>query len=107
MIWEKETEYQYARVLEDARRRAHAGAQRGAGRCTPSTGRGEWLTGGYWDEMLVLPCAGAHAPPRSVAILGNAAGTTARAIGHYFPQTQVDAVEIDPELTEVGRRSST
>jgi spermidine synthase len=37
-----------------------------------------------------------------VAILGNAAGTTARAIGHYFPQTTVDAVEIDPALTKVG-----
>jgi hypothetical protein len=39
-----------------------------------------------------------------VAILGNAAGTTARALGRYFPTTSVDAVEIDAELTELGRR---
>jgi spermidine synthase len=64
---------------------------------------GTWLTGDYWDEMLVLALAGGHSPPRSVAILGNAAGTTARAIGHYFPGTSVDAVEIDPALTDVGR----
>jgi spermidine synthase len=39
-----------------------------------------------------------------VAILGNAAGTTARAYGVLFPRTRVDAVEIDPELSEIGRR---
>ena len=33
------------------------------------------------------------------AILGNAAGTTARAYGHFFPETEVDGVEIDAELT--------
>jgi spermidine synthase len=39
-----------------------------------------------------------------VAILGNAAGTTARAYGHFFRGTEVDAVEIDPALTRIGRR---
>ena len=28
----------------------------------------------------------------------------ARAYGHYFPATQIDAVEIDPDLAEIGRR---
>jgi spermidine synthase len=42
--------------------------------------------------------------PRSVAILGNAAGTTARAFAALRPATRVDAVEIDPELTKIGRR---
>jgi SAM-dependent methyltransferase len=65
---------------------------------------GEWLTHDYWDEMLVLPFATTGRAPRSVAILGNAAGTTARAYGHYFPATRVDGVEIDPALTDVGRR---
>ena len=45
--------------------------------------------------MLVLPFAAARRAPRSVAILGNAAGTTARAYGHYFPRARVDGVEID------------
>jgi spermidine synthase len=65
---------------------------------------GHWLTGNYWDEMLTLSLAGTHAPPRSVAILGDAAGTSARQIGHYFPQARVDAVEIDGALTKVGRQ---
>jgi spermidine synthase len=53
----------------------------------------------------VLPFAGARpAPPRRIAILGNAAGTTARAYGRLFPATRVDAVEIDGALTRLGRR---
>jgi spermidine synthase len=103
VIWEKETEYQYARVVEAAD--GERTLELNEGHAVHSLYRkGEWLTGDYWDEMLVLALAGGHAPPRSVAILGNAAGTTARAIGHYFPQTSVDAVEIDGALTTVGRR---
>jgi spermidine synthase len=103
VIWEKETEYQYARVVQDAD--GERTLELNEGHAIHSLYRpGEWLTGDYWDEMLVLALAGGHAPPRSVAILGNAAGTTARAIGHYFPQTTVDAVEIDPALTAVGRK---
>ena len=63
---------------------------------------GKWLTGGYWDDMLVLPFSGDR-PPKRVAILGSAAGTTARAMAHYFPDVKIDAVEIDPDVTEVGR----
>jgi spermidine synthase len=65
---------------------------------------GTYLTSDYWDEMLVLPFAGRASPPRTIAILGNAAGTTARAYGHFFPATTIDGVEIDGELTDIGRR---
>jgi spermidine synthase len=102
VIWEKETEYQYARVVQtpDGERRLELNE----GLAVHSVYRpGEWLTGDYWDEMLVVPFAVDDAPPRSVAILGNAAGTTARAYGHYFPRARVDGVEIDPALTGVGR----
>ena len=53
--------------------------------------------------MLALAATPKGGGPGSVAILGNAAGTTARAIGHYFPDTRIDAVEIDGALTKVGR----
>jgi predicted membrane-bound spermidine synthase len=39
-----------------------------------------------------------------VAILGDAAGTVARAYRHYFPATRLDAVELDGELTTIGKR---
>jgi spermidine synthase len=42
--------------------------------------------------------------PRRVAVLGNAAGTTARAYEQFFPRTRVDGVEIDSELSDIGRR---
>jgi spermidine synthase len=101
VIWERETEYQYARVIE------HTDGERllelNEGQAVHSIYRkGQWLTGGYWDEMLVLPFSGAE-PPRRVAILGSAAGTTARAMAHFFPEIEIDAVEIDPDVTEVGR----
>ena len=65
---------------------------------------GSYLTGDYWDELLVLPFAATAEAPGRVAILGNAAGTTARSLGHFFPRTHVDGVEIDPDLTRLGRR---
>jgi spermidine synthase len=103
VLWERETGYQYARVIE-----ASDGVRRlelNEGQAVHSVYRpGRWLTGDYWDEPLVLPLAAQPAPPRSIAILGNAAGTVARAYGHFFPRTRVDAVEIDPVLSDVGRR---
>ena len=62
------------------------------------------LTDNVWDGYLSMPFAVLGRAPRSVAILGNGAGTTARAYGRYFPATAIDGVEIDPELTELGRR---
>jgi spermidine synthase len=103
VIWEHETEYQYARVLEDAD--GERRLELNEGQAIHSLYRpGSWLTGNYWDEMLVLPFAARRDPPRSVAILGNAAGTTARAYGRFFPHARVDGVEIDGELSEMGRR---
>jgi len=103
VVWERETEYQYARVVQDpdGERRLELNE----GQAIHSVYRpGHWLTGNYWDEALVLPPVLTGRAPSSIAILGNAAGTTARAYGHYFPRTRVDAVEIDRELTGVGRR---
>jgi spermidine synthase len=103
VLAERETEYQYARV-----ERTRAGTVRlqlNEGQAIHSLlhADGSYLTGDYWDDMLVLPFATRDEPPRRVAILGNAGGTTARAIGHYFPDTVIDAVEIDDEVTELGR----
>ena len=39
-----------------------------------------------------------------MAMLGNAAGTVARAYAQYFPQTRIDGVEIDGALSDLGRR---
>jgi predicted membrane-bound spermidine synthase len=43
------------------------------------------LTGGVWD-----------------AFLGNAGGTTARAMGEFYPDARIDGVELDPEVSDAG-----
>jgi spermidine synthase len=97
LLHEAETEYQYARVVQrgDERR-----LELNEGHAVHSLYKpGTVLTGDYWDAMLFD-----SGNPRTVAILGNAAGTTARAFHALSPSTRVDAVEIDPELTKIGRR---
>ena len=103
VIFSTETPYQYVRVLQF--RDGVRWLQLNEGVAIHSLYRpGSYLTGGYWDDFLVLPLAGQRGVPRRIAILGDAAGTVARAYGHYFPGTRVDAVELDGELTTIGRR---
>jgi spermidine synthase len=103
VLYETDTEYQYARVVEerDGTRRLELNE----GLATHSLIRqGSYLTDDYWDGFLVAPRAVLRAPPRRLAILGSAGGTMARAYGHYFPRTAIDAVEIDSRVTSIGRR---
>ncbi len=106
VIYETETQYQYARVVQFAS--GVRWLQLNEGVAVHSLYRpGTFLTHGYWDDFLVLPFAArsaAPAPPSRVAILGDAAGTVARAYGHFFPDTRVDAVELDGKLTDIGKR---
>jgi spermidine synthase len=101
VIYEAESEHQYIRVIEkdDGERRLELNE----GVATHSVYKPDsFLTGGEWDAFLVLPLAGLDKPPEKVAILGNAAGSTARGYGHYWPGVKVDGVEIDSELSQVG-----
>jgi spermidine synthase len=103
VLEEVDSRYQYARVVEEPD--GDRLLELNEGQAVHSMYRPDsYLTGNVWDEYLVLGFAALRRPPASVAILGNAAGTTARALGHFFPRTQVDGVEIDAELTRLGRR---
>ena len=103
VIHEADTEYQYARVVEDESS-GDRYLELNEGQAVHSIKRADsFLTDNIWDEYLVAPIAALGKPPGRIAILGNAAGTTARAYGKYFPDTYVDGVEIDGELTEIGR----
>jgi spermidine synthase len=103
VIYENETPYQYARVLQFAD--GERWLQLNEGVAIHSLYRPwTYLTGGYWDDLLVLPRAAAVGRLRRIAILGDAAGTVARAYGHYFPATRIDAVELDGELSTIGKR---
>jgi hypothetical protein len=103
VIYSTETQYQYARVLQFST--GERWLQLNEGVAIHSLYRPwSYLTGGYWDDFLVLPLADELGVPKRIAILGDAAGTAARAYGHYFPETRVDGVELDGELTRIGKR---
>ena len=103
VLFEGETEEQYVRVVEQED--GDRALELNEGQATHSLYRpGSYLTDDVWDGYLVLPFAARSTPPERIAILGNAAGTTARAYGHFFPDTEVDGVEIDAKLTELGER---
>jgi spermidine synthase len=104
VIFETDTEHQYVRVVEEDDGRRLLELNEGQAVHSILPGDGGYLTGDVWDGYLVLPFTALDEPPERMAILGNAAGTTARAYGHYFPETEIDGVEIDGELTEVGER---
>ncbi len=66
-------------------------------------------THGYWDYLLVAnsfrQARSAEAKPSSVAILGLAAGTTARQYRlAYGDATDITGVEIDPAIVDIGNR---
>jgi spermidine synthase len=103
VIHEADTTHQYARVVEypDGTRRLELNE----GQAVHSVYRRDTvITDDFWDGFLALPFAARPQPPGRVAILGNGAGTTVRAYERYFPATRIDAVEIDGELTDIGRR---
>lgn len=102
VLWEEESAYQFVQVLQrpDGSRVLHLNE----GIAVHSVWRrDDVLTGGEWDAPLAVPELVGR-PLRRVAILGNAGGTTARALGRYYPEADIDGVELDPAVTRVGRR---
>ncbi|MFN2469471.1 MAG: spermidine synthase [Gaiellaceae bacterium] len=101
VIYERESRYQFVQVVErDGARRLYLDE----GLATHSVWRPDTvLTGGIWDTFLAVPPLLGR-PLERVGILGNAGGTTARALGVYFPRAIVDGVELDPVVTWAGRR---
>jgi spermidine synthase len=103
VIYETETPYQYARVVEDQLGKRTLELNEGQAFHSVYEPYGV-LTGDYWDSVLVLPFLTRSDPPESAAFLGNAAGTATRIYEEYLPRTEIDGVEIDSELSEIGRR---
>src|SRR5918995_1659275 len=100
LLHEEDSLYQFIQVLEreDGRRLLRLNE----GVAVHSVWREDTvLTGGVWDAFLALPPL-LDRPLRTVAILGNAGGTTARAMGEFYPEAEIDGVELDPAVSDVG-----
>ena len=125
---ERESRYQFIQVVED-----EPGGRRllqlNEGWAIHSIWDPETvLTGGIWDHFLVLPSllgepdvatgftATKEPAPRGnwdpaesataprMLVIGSAAGTSKRAIAKLRPNVEMTSVELDTEVTEVGRR---
>lgn len=68
----------------------------------------ELFYAGPWEEVLVGPFFNNHPYDPSniteIAIIGLAAGTTARQASVAFPGVQIDGFEIDPQIISIGKR---
>jgi predicted membrane-bound spermidine synthase len=64
------------------------------------------LTGNYWDDFLAAPYfypGGSITSVKRVGIIGLAGGTIAREYTAADPGVQIDGVELDPAIVQVGR----
>lgn len=101
LLYERDSQYQFVQVVQK-------GAVRDLYLNEGIAVHSEWrphtvLTGDEWDMFLTAPPL-LRRPVRSVAILGNAGGTTARAYGVFYPSARIDGVELDPVVTAAARR---
>ncbi|MEN3311385.1 MAG: hypothetical protein V7645_714, partial [Actinomycetota bacterium] len=102
LLFEEESPYQYVSVVQwDDGTRV---LQLNEGVAYHSMWRrGSVLTGQYWDLFAMLPPLLGH-PARNMLVIGNAGGTIARMYGLFYPGVAIDGVELDPSVTEAGRR---
>jgi spermidine synthase len=102
IMYEGESAYQFIQVqrLPDGERVLHLNE----GWADHSVWRPhQVLTGGYWDQFLLAPIL--HGRPfRNLAMIGYAGGTVGRAYGSFWPQVRIQGIELDPQVTAVGRR---
>lgn len=105
MVYETESAYNYIQVLEyDGYHYLRLNEGQGVHSVYHPT---ELNYYGPWEQVLVAPFFN-PAPVntediRSLAIVGLAAGTTARQASIVYPNIQIDGIEIDSKIVDVGR----
>jgi spermidine synthase len=103
-IYETESAYNYIQVLDyDGTRYLRLNDGQGVhSEYNPDT----LAYGGPWQQFLVAPFFYAPRQPAEIsriAIVGLAAGTTARQATAVFPNVSIDGFEIDPKIVQVGK----
>jgi len=102
LLLEGESAYQYVQVVQ--RSDGSRALRLNEGVAVHSLWRRDTvLTGGVWDTFLVVPAL-LDRPVERMLVIGNAGGTIARAYGELYPAVEIDGVEIDPEVTDAGRK---
>ena len=107
LLYEGDSVYNFIQVVEDAQGTRYLLLNEGEG-VHSIYNPDRLLTGGTWDFFLVAPCFAP--PPRTpqqveqVLVIGLAAGTIPRQFTALYGPIEIDGVEIDPTIVEVGRR---
>jgi len=104
-VFETESAYNYIQVLE---KDGYTYLRLNEGQGIHSVYKpGELDYGGPWQQFLAGPFFYKETQPediRRMAIIGLAAGTTARQAAAVFPNVLIDGFEIDPEIIKVGEK---
>jgi predicted membrane-bound spermidine synthase len=105
VLYETESPYNYIQVVEQSNGCRQLLLNEGGG-IHSLTCPNRLETPGPWDYFLIGPYF--NAPPHrpedvdNVALIGLAAGTTARQLTEVYGPIPIDGVEIDPEIVRVG-----
>lgn len=106
VVYETESSYNYIQVLQQG---DYTMLRLNEGQGIHSIYQpGQYNFNGPWEKVLAAPFFN-PAPisldsVKSMAIVGLAAGTTAREAFAAFPKIQIDGIEIDPKIVEVGQK---
>jgi spermidine synthase len=105
-IYETESEYNYIEVLQNG---DYTYLRLNDGQGVHSEYHPtELFYGGPWEQFLVGPLFNvapfAPSQVKRIAIIGLAAGTTARQATAVYGDIPIDGYEIDPKIVEVGRK---
>lgn len=104
VLYEKQSRYHYVRVMESGSIRTLTFRRKGYDRNQSVVDMSDMLRPAlsYYPLMfsgyLFVP------NPRRVLIIGLGAGVLSRFSAHYFPEAQVDSIELDPEVVKVAKR---
>lgn len=106
LVYETESSYNYIQVLDQD---GYMLLRLNEGQGVHSIYKpGEYNFDGPWEQVLSAPffnTSPVHPEDiKRIAIIGLAAGTTARETLAVFPNAMVDGIEIDPKIVDVGRK---
>lgn len=106
LVYETESSYNYIQVLEENNLFM---LRLNEGQGAHSVYKADQLYfNGPWEQVVAAPFFNsAPIEPEQItdiAIIGLAAGTTARDAAAVFPNAVIDGIEIDPKIVEVGRK---
>ncbi|MBI5034437.1 MAG: fused MFS/spermidine synthase [Chloroflexi bacterium] len=103
LVYETESPYNFIQVIDDADGWRLLTVNEGEA-YQSAYKMNSVLTNGIWDLFLIAPYFATNQPPKSLLMIGLAAGTTAREYTLVYGAIPIDGVELDPAIIAVGQK---